>query len=421
MSYIGVRQARIFLAVARNLSVSRGAKLINRSQTSVTKSVRELERRVGVRLFDRTTRGVTLTTFGDALLLRSEEAAATFERAGVFLRSTSATPSAGEVRFGQMDISDRWLDAFLAIVDNQNIAAAAAQLGITPAGVASSLRKLESHLDRALFDRQPAAIVPTNVASTLAGFVKLGRHQLRHALDDIASLQGIEQGHVAIGTLPFARTMIVPQAINRLLRQRPNIEIATVEGAYDDQVADLRCGDIDFMIGALRGTKDAQDLREETLLEDSLSVIARVGHPLAGKSIISNKDLGRYQWILPRRGTPTRSLFERVIRDRGIAIPQPVTETSSLVLLRGLLLGSDRITVLSRHQIFYEEHGAMLTALPYPLPHTIRPIGITRRDHSSLSPAAEQMIEEIRYVVETSGMSGIKLRRNCANRDDVCL
>jgi len=392
----------MFLAVARNLSISHGAKSINRSPTSVTKTLRELERSLGVRLFDRSPRGVILTTFGDALLARSEEAARSFECAGEVLQSRSTPSSSGVARFIQMDVSDRWLDAFLATASHQNTAAAAAQLGISSAGVSSSLRKLETSLCLNLFDRQPATIVPTNTGKTLMDFVKLARRQLRHALDDIANLQGIEQGRVVIGTLPFARTMIVPQAINSLLRDCPNIEIATLEGAYDDLVADLRSGDIDFMIGALRGIANTADLQEETLLDDSLSVIARADHPLAEKSIISNDDLASCEWILPRRGTPTRALFEKAVAAHGISIPQHVTETSSLVVLRGLLLGSDRVTVLSRHQILYEEKCGLLVALPYPLTNVSRSIGITQRARSSLSPAASRMIDAIRLLVEES-------------------
>jgi len=390
----------MFLAVTRNLSISRGAKSINRSPTSVTKTLHELENSLGVRLFDRSPRGVIPTTFGDALLRRSEEAARTFERASTVLRATQAAASPGVSRFIQMDVSDRWLDAFLATANHQNTAAAAAQLGISSAGVSSALRKLETSLCLRLFDRQPAAIVPTNTGKILVDFVKLARRQLRHALDDIANLQGIEHGRVVVGTLPFSRTMIVPQAINALLQDCPNIEIATLEGAYDDLVADLRCGDIDFMIGALRGSDDTADLQEETLLEDSLSVIARADHPLATKPVISNHDLAGCEWILPRRGTPTRALFEQAVTAHGISIPQHVTETSSLVVLRGLLLGSDRITVLSRHQIHYEEKCNLLAALPYPLTNVSRPIGITQRTGSSLSPAAGKMIDKIRLLVD---------------------
>lgn len=399
MSDISLRQARSFLAVARNLNVTRGAKTINRSQTSVTKSIHELERKLGVTLFDRASRGVSLTTFGDALFRRAEEAATTFEKASKLLPGTADHASTGISRLANMDISDRWLDAFLATAAGQSVGAAAAQLAITPSGISTSLRKLESSLGTNLFERTPGALIPTSLGNALAAHIKLARRQLRHALDEIAALQGVEQGQVTVGTLPFARTMIVPTAIIRMLETHPNINVATVEGSYDDQVAALRCGDIDFMVGALRQTTDAQELQQEVLLEDCLSLIVRSGHPLTGITDITNEDLAKCQWVLPKKGTPTRALFERAIDAAGLSMPEHVAETSSLVMLRGLLLSSDRVTVLSRHQIFYEESCGLLAALPYSLAHTTRPIGITQRVRTSLSPAADLMIAEIRKAV----------------------
>ena len=148
------------------------------------------------------------------------------------------------------------------------------------------------------------------------------------------------------------------------------------------------------------GADAASDLAEETLLEDQLSVIARCGHPLASKKKIDWPDLLEYEWILPRHETPTRELFESAIERRGLAVPTHLVETSSLVILRGLLLESDAVTVLSRPQILHEEKAGLLTALPFPLPDTRRPIGITRRAGSSSSPAATLLMNEIRKVVQ---------------------
>jgi LysR family transcriptional regulator of gallate degradation len=104
--------------------------------------------------------------------------------------------------------------------------------------------------------------------------------------------------------------------------------------------------------------------------------------------------------VLPRVGTPTRTLFEKAIDKQGLPVPEHVIETSSMVTLRGLLLQSDRITVLSHHQIHFDEEYGMLQTLTFDLKEASRPIGITRRSHGKPSPAAELMISEIRKVVE---------------------
>ena len=106
--------------------------------------------------------------------------------------------------------------------------------------------------------------------------------------------------------------------------------------------------------------------------------------------------------ILPRRGTPTRELFERAVSLRGLKVPPHVVETSSLVTLRGLLLESDRITILSRHQVLIEEQCGLLAVLNFELHGTARPIGITIRRRGSMSPAAALLAQEIRCAAAAS-------------------
>jgi len=398
MQAIGTRQARIFLAVADTQSVSSAAKLLNRSQTSVTKSLHDLEEQIGERLFDRSSRGVTLTAFGACLLQRARDAAEAFSAAGQLVPPAAMQRSASTARFFRMDVSDRWLDAFLALTEHRNNAAAAEQLGLTPAAVSASLRKLEDTLNTSLFERTPTAMVPTVFGAELARYVKLARSYLRSARDEIAGLRGFKQGRLVVGTLPFVRTIIVPRAITTLLDKHPYFDVSTVEGPYDDLIAGLRCGDVDIVIGALRGDTADKDLLEEAICTDSLSAIVRAGHPLMKRRRLAWQDLLKFGWILPRRGTPTRSLFEQAIAARGLAPPAHVVETSSLVMLRGMLLESDRITVLSRHQIRFEEQAMLLAALPFDLHGTERPIGMTTRALGALSPAAELFVDDVRQA-----------------------
>jgi LysR family transcriptional regulator of gallate degradation len=403
MQDIGLRHAKIFLAVADSLCVTRAAGLLNRSQTAVTKSLQELEQQLGVTIFDRSSKGVTLTAFGDCLLRHAREAACAFSTAGEQVASGSARRTVQTSRISNMDLSDRWLDAFLATAEHQDLAAAAEHLGLTSAAVSLSLRKLEDAVGARLIERTPQAVVPSAVGRLLARYVKLARSHLRHACDEIAGMQGAHRGRVVVGTLPFVRTIIVPRAITRLLQAHPYLDVATVEGPYDDLAAALRCGDIDLMVGALRGEGADRDLAEERILDDSLSIVARAGHPLSKRGILHWQDLLAYDWILPRRGTPTRELFERAVSLRGLTVPPHAVETSSLVTLRGLLLESDRVTILSRHQILFEEQCGLLAVLTFELNGTARAIGITRRRRGSMSPAAASLADAIRSAVADSG------------------
>lgn len=63
-----LRELRVFVAVAEHLSFTRAAEHLGISQQTVSKTVRELERELGVELLERTTREVRLAPAGAALL-----------------------------------------------------------------------------------------------------------------------------------------------------------------------------------------------------------------------------------------------------------------------------------------------------------------------------------------------------------------
>ncbi len=61
---VRLRQLEVFLAVARQQGFGRAGDAIGLSQSAVSRSIRELEAELAVRLFDRTTREVALTDIG---------------------------------------------------------------------------------------------------------------------------------------------------------------------------------------------------------------------------------------------------------------------------------------------------------------------------------------------------------------------
>ena len=58
---------RIFYAVANTGNISKAAKELYISQPAISKSVQKLEENIGVKLFERSSRGVVLTSEGELL------------------------------------------------------------------------------------------------------------------------------------------------------------------------------------------------------------------------------------------------------------------------------------------------------------------------------------------------------------------
>jgi DNA-binding transcriptional LysR family regulator len=71
MLNVSIRQLRVFAAVARNLSFARAAEELHLSPPAVSMQVRELEGALGMPLFDRGGKRISLTTGGEYFLLHA--------------------------------------------------------------------------------------------------------------------------------------------------------------------------------------------------------------------------------------------------------------------------------------------------------------------------------------------------------------
>jgi DNA-binding transcriptional LysR family regulator len=88
-----------FVAVARHGGFSAAGKAVYRGQSRISEHVAELERALGVQLFDRTAHPARLTPEGRALVPQAEE----------ILRLVQNLSTRGEVRFGAYPSAATWL------------------------------------------------------------------------------------------------------------------------------------------------------------------------------------------------------------------------------------------------------------------------------------------------------------------------
>lgn len=395
---IPLRHLRAFLAVGERASVTAAAAQLRRTQSAVSRSIHLLEQALGVPLFERHAGGMAPTRFGAALQARGEAAAGEFAALAGDVATLLGRRAPASSPVFAMAIDNSRLDAFIAVIEDRHTAAAARRLGVTQPAISASIRLLEAALGARLFARGLHGLTPTPVADALALRTKRAFAELRHAASDIAAIQGAQAGRIAVGALPFGRTALLPRAILRLLEAHPGLRVSTTEGPFDSLARGLREGDLDFIFGALRDPPPADDIAGEPVLADHLSLLVRAGHPLAGRARLALADLGRCGWILPRRATPARALFEGVFLRRGLAPPEDVIETSSSAMVRALAMESDRIAALSRHQLAHEIAHGMLVELGFDLSETARPIGLIYRAGARPSPGAALLMQAIRDV-----------------------
>lgn len=94
-----VRQLQYFVAVAEELNFTRAAQRLHVVQQSLSTAIAQLEAVLGIRLFERTTRSVRLTSAGAAWLPYAREALASMNRAADAAEDLAAGRS-GRLRVG---------------------------------------------------------------------------------------------------------------------------------------------------------------------------------------------------------------------------------------------------------------------------------------------------------------------------------
>ncbi len=87
-----VNQLRVFVEVARQGGVSAAARVLGMPRSTVSRWVQELEKRLGVRLLQRTTRSVQLTEIGEGYYRRGLRVVEAVEDAQTWVRSRTHMP-----------------------------------------------------------------------------------------------------------------------------------------------------------------------------------------------------------------------------------------------------------------------------------------------------------------------------------------
>ena len=96
---IGLHDLRVLMAVVQVGSMGKAAKLLATSQPAVSRSIGELEHALGVRLVDRSARGIEPTPYGRALLKRGTAVFDELQQGIKDIRSL-ADPTVGDLTIG---------------------------------------------------------------------------------------------------------------------------------------------------------------------------------------------------------------------------------------------------------------------------------------------------------------------------------
>lgn len=388
-----LRRLFLFDAVCETGGIGLAAARAGRTQPAVSLAIGKLESSFGGALFERGYGGSELTAEGVILHRRVRRMLDQMERAVADLTGDADVRTA-HVGTICRHLTDSQVRCHIAIAHCGSAAEAAQQLGISQPAVHRAARQIEQTVGATLYRRRVHSVSANAAGIEFARCLSLAMYEIAQAREDLAHARGQLTGKISLGVLPMLAPRLVARAIERLRRQYPDAKVTVDEGSHSQLLRELRFGNIDVIIGALREPRLTGSIQENELFADPYVVAVRKGHRLAGKARIAARDLASFDWVVPQRNLPRRAAIDSMLA-RLPGKPPLVVETSSLAMMMAMLVESDCITLLSRSQIREAYPGSEMVALELETPEASRVVGYTLRTDWLGTPMQQAFIEQL--------------------------
>ncbi len=302
--------------------------------------------------------------------------------------NTNTMPDRLDFHFLQRRLKIRQLVFFEAVCDAGSMLKAGEFLNITQPTLSKTIKELEAMFGTTLFERTNRGIELTIYGSCLRKHSKRLLSHLRFMSDDLNALKQADSGHVVIGTLISASAKLLPKAVALLKQESPGILITIKEGTNEVLMPALANGELDIVLGRIPSPQNYQGINHVVLYNESISAVVGIQHPLAEASQLQLKDLIDYPWILPVLESPVRSTVEQLFRTSGLATPDNIVESLSILSNISMLMGTQMIAMMPKAAASHYEQAGLLKTLSLNEVIEFGDVGYSLSEAFELTPAA---------------------------------
>ncbi|MGO7423586.1 LysR family transcriptional regulator, partial [Rhizobium ruizarguesonis] len=235
------------------------------------------------------------------------------------------------------------LRMIVAIEDSGQISAAAEVLNISQPAASRMLSEMESITKTSLYERVARGVVLTTFGAALARRALKILLELREASREIGELKSGKGGSVFIGAVTAPAMSLVVPAINKVRKAYPGIEINIQVETSNVLARELLAARHDFIIGRIPDDLNPRLFEVTEIGIERACLIVRSRHPLMKQKSSSLSDVRDYDWVFQPPGTLLRRTIEDVFLSRGVALPENIVNTSSLLLTCAIICKTDAI------------------------------------------------------------------------------
>ncbi len=300
---------------------------------------------------------------------------------------------------------------FIAVVEAGAVRQAANNLNLSQSSVSKSIQQLEEELGAEILHRSAHGVNPTAAGKALLNRAKVIEAELRHARNDVQTIQGAQVGEIRVSASPTVAMGLLPRAVVAFQRARPKVSFCISEDVYPDVLPAIRTGDIDFAICLVPTPPRDDTLSFIRLVEDHLVPAVRADHPLIGARKLQLADLLDLDWIIYRRSHTGLDVFEQTFASNGLALPKSTIECTSFACALALVENGDYVTLVPSQMFFGGRTPPSLALLPLDSPMQPWQVAVISRARRELSAVGLAFLAEIERMASGIRPSKDRTRR----------
>ena len=283
--------------------------------------------------------------------------------------------------------------ALLQVLESNSFSLAAKTLGYTQSAVSQMIKSLEAELGVTMLVRSRTGVALTREGEAMLPYIRDVARAHQALSDQAASLRGLEQGVVRIGSFNSVSSSLLPRAIQRFKQLHPAIRFELHQGLYQELEGLVRGGVVDFSFTDLcRPTEFAA--RE--LFEDAYLAVLPMDHPLLRFDPIPRAEFVREPFILLDEGRGGATLGAFLSDHPDLDVQYRVGDDYSVLNMVENRLG---VAVLPEMVARHAPSGVAVRQLHPPLR---RRVGVIYRKETELSSAARAFLDVLDEVIADS-------------------
>lgn len=284
---------------------------------------------------------------------------------------------------------------FTAVVDAGAIRQAAKNLNLSQSSVTKSIQQLEDDLGVELLHRGAHGVAPTEAGKALFARIKTIEAELRHARNDVETIQGAGVGEIRVSASPTVAMGLLPRSVIAFQRTHPRVSFHILEGVYPDILPAVRTGDLDLAICLVPGRPKDETLSFISLVKDRVVPAVRADHPLIGRRKLQLADLTELDWIIYRRSHTGLDVFEQTFIANRLEPPKSTIECTSFACALALVENGDYVTLVPSQIFAGNRKTPSITPVLLDLPMQPWQVAVISRAKHELSAVCLAFLAEL--------------------------